>query len=169
MTAGRQSGPCLLYTSVYARIDKELKENAEGILSKLGISPSSAIQMLYSQIVLRRGIPFELRLPSEKPVAVGGMTHEQLDAELMKGVESLKSGKTYTAVSYTHLDVYKRQSLPCCLSSDSSYSTRRPGIKREDTGEPARSGSCPWIPPQAGVQILSQWRLRDPAAGPGVR
>ena len=24
------------------------------------------------------------------------MTHEQLDAELMKGVESLKSGKTYT-------------------------------------------------------------------------
>ena len=49
-------------SAVYARIDKELKENAEGILSKLGISPSSAIQMLYSQIVLRRGIPFELRL-----------------------------------------------------------------------------------------------------------
>ena len=42
-------------SAVYARIDKELKENAEGILSKLGISPSSAIQMLYSQIVLRRG------------------------------------------------------------------------------------------------------------------
>ena len=25
------------------------------------------------------------------------MTREQLDAELMKGVESMKSGKTYTA------------------------------------------------------------------------
>ena len=89
-------------SAVYARIDKELKENAEGILSKLGISPSSAIQMLYSQIVLRRGIPFELRLPSEKPVAVGGMTHEQLDVELMKGVESLKSGKTYTVDEIDH-------------------------------------------------------------------
>lgn len=89
-------------SAVYARIDKELKENAEGILSKLGISPSSAIQMLYSQIVLRRGIPFELRLPSEKPVTVGGMTHEQLDAELMKGVESLKSGKTYTVDEIDH-------------------------------------------------------------------
>ena len=89
-------------SEVNARIDKELKENAEGILSKLGISPSSAIQMLYSQIVLRRGIPFELRLPSEKPVAVGGMTHEQLDAELMKGVESLKSGKTYTVDEIDH-------------------------------------------------------------------
>ena len=76
--------------------DKELKENAEGILSKLGISPSSAIQMLYSQIVLRNGMPFDLRLPTGKPVAAGGMNREQLDAELMKGMESLKSGKTYT-------------------------------------------------------------------------
>lgn len=83
-------------SAIYARIDKELKENAEGILSKLGISPSSAIQMLYSQIVLRNGMPFDLRLPTGKPVAVGGMNREQLDAELMKGMESLKSGKTYT-------------------------------------------------------------------------
>ena len=35
-------------SAVYARIDTELKENAEGILSQLGISPSSAIQMLYT-------------------------------------------------------------------------------------------------------------------------
>ena len=83
-------------SAVYARIDKELKENAEGILSQLGISPSSAIQMLYSQIVLKKGMP-ELRLPSTKPTAVGDMSREQLNAELMKGVESMKSGKTYTA------------------------------------------------------------------------
>ena len=50
-------------SAVYARIDTELKENAEGILSQLGISPSSAIQMLYSQIVLKKGMPFDLRLP----------------------------------------------------------------------------------------------------------
>ena len=84
-------------TAVYARIDTALKENAERILSQLGISPSSAIQMLYSQIVLTKGIPFELRLPSAKPTAIGGMSREQLDAELLKGVESMKSGKIYTA------------------------------------------------------------------------
>ena len=39
-------------TAVYARIDTDLKNNAENILNQLGISPSSAIQMLYSQIVL---------------------------------------------------------------------------------------------------------------------
>ena len=50
-------------TAVYARIDTGLKNSAEEILAKLGITPSSAIQMLYSQIVLRGGMPFELRLP----------------------------------------------------------------------------------------------------------
>ena len=40
---------------VYARIDTSLKENAEGILTQLGISPSEAIKMLYSQIVLVKG------------------------------------------------------------------------------------------------------------------
>lgn len=84
-------------SAVYARIDTDLKTNAEQILSQLGISPSGAIQMLYSQIVLTRGIPFDLRLPYAKPTAIGGMSREQLDAELQKGVDSMKSGKTYTA------------------------------------------------------------------------
>ncbi|MEE0027812.1 MAG: type II toxin-antitoxin system RelB/DinJ family antitoxin, partial [Atopobiaceae bacterium] len=33
---------------VYARVNTRLKERAEGILAQLGITPSSAIQMLYS-------------------------------------------------------------------------------------------------------------------------
>lgn len=84
-------------TAVYARIDTGLKENAEKILSQLGISPSSAIQMLYSQIVLNRGLPLDLHLPSAKPTAIGGMSRAEIDAELTKGIDSLKSGKTYTA------------------------------------------------------------------------
>ena len=84
-------------SAVYARIDKGLKENAESILSQLGITPSSAIQMLYSQIVLTRGLPLDLRLPVAKPTAIGGMSRAELDAELMKGMDSLKAGKAYTA------------------------------------------------------------------------
>lgn len=82
---------------VYARIDTNLKESAEGILSQLGISPSSAIQMLYSQIVLNNGLPFDLRLPTSQPLAVGAMSREQLDAELQKGVNSIKAGNVYSA------------------------------------------------------------------------
>ena len=84
-------------SAVYARIDTNLKENAEHILAQLGITPSSAIQMLYSQIVLTRGLPWDLRLPSEKPVAIGGMTKEQIDMELQKGMDDIAAGRVLSA------------------------------------------------------------------------
>ena len=84
-------------SAVYARIDTNLKEHAEGILSQLGITPSSAIQMLYSQIVLKKGMPFDLRLPSSKPSSVNTLTREQLNAELQKGLDSIKAGKVFSA------------------------------------------------------------------------
>ena len=84
-------------SAVYARIDTNLKENAEHILAQLGITPSSAIQMLYSQIVLTRGLPLDLRLPSEKPTAIGGMTKEQIDMELQKGMDDIAAGRVLSA------------------------------------------------------------------------
>ena len=84
-------------TPIYARIETDLKENAEHILAQLGITPSSAIQMLYSQIVLTRGLPLDLRLPSEKPVAIGGMTKEQIDMELQKGMDDIAAGRVLSA------------------------------------------------------------------------
>ncbi len=77
---------------VYARIDSELKESAGQILGRLGISPSSAIQMFYRQIVLTKGLPLDLHLPEAKPTAIGGMSRAGLDAELKKGMDSLASG-----------------------------------------------------------------------------
>ena len=70
---------------VYARIDSSLKDNAETILARLGITPTGAIQMLYSQIVLHNGIPFDVRIPSRKPVAAGALSRAELDAELICG------------------------------------------------------------------------------------
>lgn len=42
-------------------------------------------------------MPFEFKLPSSKPLAVGAITREELDAELQKGVDSIKAGKVYSA------------------------------------------------------------------------
>ena len=50
-------------TTVRARIDEELKAEAEEILHQLGLTTSQAINLYFSQIVLRRGMPFEVRLP----------------------------------------------------------------------------------------------------------
>ncbi|MEG0374519.1 MAG: type II toxin-antitoxin system RelB/DinJ family antitoxin [Raoultibacter sp.] len=54
-----------MYTTVSARLDAQLKEEAEDVLSSLGISHSAAISALYSQIVLQQGLPFDLRIPRE--------------------------------------------------------------------------------------------------------
>ena len=52
--------------------------------------------MFYSQVVLTKGLPLNLHLPKAVPTAIGDMSHAELDAELAKGMESLKSGKVYT-------------------------------------------------------------------------
>lgn len=83
-------------SAIYARIDTNLKKNAESILSQLGITPSSAIQMLYSQIILSKGFPLNLYLPNAKPTAIGGMTKEELDAEIAKGFEDIEKGRVYS-------------------------------------------------------------------------
>jgi len=52
--------------------------------------------MLYSQIVLTGGLPFEVRLPVKKPLSIDEMTKEDLYAELEKGINDIKSGRTHT-------------------------------------------------------------------------
>ena len=78
---------------VYARIEPDLKEQAEDILAALGISASNAITMFYKQIVLRKGLPFDVKLP-EQPLDASRMTEAQLDAEVEKGCADAKAGRT---------------------------------------------------------------------------
>ena len=54
--------------NLYARIEPDVKEKAESILSTLGIPASSAINMFYKQIILQRGLPFEVKIPSAKHI-----------------------------------------------------------------------------------------------------
>lgn len=83
--------------NLYARIEPELKEQAEAILTSLGISASNAITMFYKQIVLQKGLPFEVRLPSERPINIGSLTDEQLNAELEKGYADITAGRAKSA------------------------------------------------------------------------
>ena len=51
--------------SIHARIQPELKEEAEAILKELGLNASQAITLFYQQIRLTRGLPLVLRVPNE--------------------------------------------------------------------------------------------------------
>src|SRR6185503_20760865 len=48
---------------ITARVDKSLKAKAEKVLGRVGITTTDAITMLLHQIVLRKGLPFEARIP----------------------------------------------------------------------------------------------------------
>jgi len=51
---------------ISARVEPKLKASAERVLSKLGVSTSDAVTMFLRQVVLHRGLPFELRTPKEE-------------------------------------------------------------------------------------------------------
>lgn len=79
--------------NLYARIEPDIKEQAENILNTLGVSASNAITMFYKQIILQRGLPFEVKLPAH-PLDLSRMTAEQLDEELEKGYADVQAGRT---------------------------------------------------------------------------
>jgi DNA-damage-inducible protein J len=46
-------------SNIFARVEPEIKKQAELVLEQLGISMSNAIGLFLRQVVLQRGIPFE--------------------------------------------------------------------------------------------------------------
>lgn len=83
--------------NLYARIEPEIKEQAESILSALGIPVSNAINMFYKQIILQRGLPFDVKLPKYEFPDITSMTAEQLHTELEKGYDDVINGHTVSA------------------------------------------------------------------------
>lgn len=49
--------------NVLARVEPDVKEQAEAILAKLGVPASTVINMLYRQIIMTRSIPFPVSVP----------------------------------------------------------------------------------------------------------
>lgn len=82
--------------NVTARIEPEVKEQAENILASLGIPASNAINMFYKQIILQKGMPFEIKLP-RNPLDVSNMSEKEIDSHIEKGLQDIRDGKTLPA------------------------------------------------------------------------
>ena len=72
--------------TVSARIDENVKNQAEDILRQLGIPVSVVINTLYHQIIARNGVPFSITLPT-KPRSLDELTQSELDAKLQHSYE----------------------------------------------------------------------------------
>ena len=51
--------------TIQARINPEVKREAQNILSQLHMTMSEAIALYLTQITLHKGIPFEIKIPNE--------------------------------------------------------------------------------------------------------
>lgn len=82
--------------NVLARIEPEIKEQAESIMSQLGLPASVVINALYKQIIITKSIPFSLSLPKE-PVTRDSMTTTEFNSLMEKGLSQAKSDSSRPA------------------------------------------------------------------------
>lgn len=79
--------------NLYARIEPELKSEAEAILGGLGVPVSNAINMFYRQIVIHRGLPFAVQFPARRLPDAAAMSDAELDAEVARGFADVAAGR----------------------------------------------------------------------------
>ncbi|MDR2888846.1 MAG: type II toxin-antitoxin system RelB/DinJ family antitoxin [Lachnospiraceae bacterium] len=84
-------------SSIYTRVEPEIKEQAERILTQLGIPVANAINLFLHQVVLRKGIPFEVSLPPDMPLDYARLSKEQVNIELEKGMDDVVAGRVTSA------------------------------------------------------------------------
>ena len=83
--------------NIFVRVEPKIKEQAEEVLEQLGIPMSNAVGLFLRQVVLQRGIPFEMKLPQNKPLSVEQLSEERFNAESEKGMADFKIGKVISA------------------------------------------------------------------------
>lgn len=77
--------------NVTARVQPEIKRQAEEILDRLGVPVSVLIDSLYRQIIMTNSIPYSFRIPAVP--ARDAMTTEQFDRMMAEGLKQAKAGQ----------------------------------------------------------------------------
>ena len=82
--------------NIHAKINSEVKENAEAILDAIGIPRSVAIDMFYRQIIMHNGLPFPATLQQPVP-ARDSMTEEEFNMMMATGYKQAVEDISYAA------------------------------------------------------------------------
>ncbi|KUO56040.1 MAG: hypothetical protein APF80_12430 [Alphaproteobacteria bacterium BRH_c36] len=75
---------------INARVDKRVKAQAQKVLAKVGLSTTEAVNLLLHQIVLQKGLPFDVRVPNAET--------RQAIAEARDGKGTRHTGSTKAAL-----------------------------------------------------------------------
>ena len=85
----RDSTMAVKTANVTARIQPNIKEQAEAILDRLGIPVSVFIDMTYRQVIMRDGVPFSLDIP-DKFATRDSITKAEFDTMMQTGLSQAK-------------------------------------------------------------------------------
>lgn len=78
-------------STIQIRIDEKTKKSAVKVLNRVGMDMSSAVKIYFRQIVLRKGIPFQI-------LTENGLTPYQ-ERQILKASEEAKNGINVTTVT----------------------------------------------------------------------
>lgn len=80
--------------SVNVRIQENIKEQAEKILSQIGLSRAVAIDLFYRQIIMNNGIPFSLTVPKHQVPIRDTMSEEEFHIMMDRGMQQVKNNES---------------------------------------------------------------------------
>ena len=85
--------------NVTARIQPNIKEQAEEILERLGIPVSVFIDMAYRQVIMRGGVPFSLDIPDTLATR-DSLTKAEFDTMMQTGFIQAKKDDSVSEIQY---------------------------------------------------------------------
>lgn len=75
---------------IRARVEPELKRDAEAVFSTLGLTTTQAIRLFYKQVALQHGLPFAVKIPN---AATREALRQAADGEDLTEYDSLEDLK----------------------------------------------------------------------------
>ena len=75
--------------TIHTTIDQQTKAKAQEILESLGMSMSEAVSVYFKQIVLHKGLPFEIKIPNDLTVQTFNNTDKSMDLHPSKSAADL--------------------------------------------------------------------------------
>lgn len=83
--------------NIFVRVEPQVKEQAEAVLDQLGIPMSNAVGMFLHQVVLQKGIPFEIKIPNSKPLVLNSLSDEEFNAIIENGMKDYADNRMHTS------------------------------------------------------------------------
>lgn len=75
------------------RVDPEVRDKAQRVLDRLGISMSAAVNLYLNQIVMNDGIPFDVRVIQPAADVHVKTSEDSLQAKVRQGYDDYNAGR----------------------------------------------------------------------------